>query len=195
VRVEVAGQPDGIRCWGDNSAGMLGNIGPNSPTATVHPDVTGATGVAIDASTSACMFAPEGLTSWAGCWGSNANGQIDGGPGDGDPNPVPQLMPLPATVVDVENSLFGVLARTLNGGWFAIGDARPVPGLDPAAPKLTSFTVAPALDQFVTATVSGNYCAVDPNGDVYCWGNFVNHKGCMGPSFNAANVMHHVPLP
>jgi hypothetical protein len=117
---------------------------------------------------------------------------------DNDPHPDPLGFAISDTnIIDFAIGPGGQLFRTFDGaagGWFAIGSGKLVPSTDPNPPLLTSATFAPQLDGFDIVTVSGNNCGVDATGDVYCWGSTTNHKGSMGPMFDAGNEMHLVPL-
>lgn len=88
-----------VYCWGDNTAGQLGNNSTNaSPVATVSlSDNSGATAV-IASSDHTCAVVSQGAVK---CWGSNTGGAV------GNNSTANALAP-----VDVAGSLTGITAIT-----------------------------------------------------------------------------------
>jgi alpha-tubulin suppressor-like RCC1 family protein len=106
----------GVKCWGDNGSGQLGNGIPGWSSTPV--DVFGLTSgvTAVDAGRDhTCALVPSGGMK---CWGENVYGQVgDGTITDRD------------TPVDVVGLTSGVSAIAAGGGWHVcalVGNGRPV---------------------------------------------------------------------
>jgi alpha-tubulin suppressor-like RCC1 family protein len=169
----------GIKCWGDNSLGQLGNGTTTSSLAPVS--VTGLTsGVTAIAAGDAQTCA---LTSAGGvkCWGNNANGQLGNG------TTTPANMP-----VDVTGLTSGVTAIAAGDnhtcaalyaggvkcwGWGTSGQL----GNNSVASSSTPVDVQ-GLPAGVAATaLSGGFrhtCAALSDGSARCWGR--NDQGQLG---------------
>ena len=167
----------GVKCWGSNSSGQLGN---NSTTSSSTPvDVSGlSSGVSAVSSGSSHSCA---LTTSGGvkCWGNNGNGQL------GDNSNTSSLVP-----VDVSGLSSGVTAISIGGQYScALTSAGGVKcwghaaygqiGNGTFADQKTPADVS-GLSSGVSAIATGTWhaCAVMTDGTVRCWGH--NEKKQIG---------------
>jgi alpha-tubulin suppressor-like RCC1 family protein len=176
----------GIRCWGYNEFGQLGDGTTRDRTSPV--DVTGLAGGvrAIDArGEHACALMTAGGVK---CWGANLNGQL----GNGTTNSS-------AVPVDVAGLTSGVTAIAVGGehtcalasdgglkcwGWNATGQV----GIRTIADRHTPVDV-PGLGGAVTAIAAGgrHTCALMAAGGISCWG--YNEYGQLGDGTTADSPM------
>jgi hypothetical protein len=167
----------GVKCWGFNSFGQLGDGLTNIRTSPV--DVVGLTsGVKAIAAgnTNTCALMTGGAIK---CWGNNELGQLGNGTSTGDPNPLPQ---------DVVGIAGGATAIAVGGGhacavmdtggvkcWGAAGFGQLGNGVMP--PLLTDISHTPVdvvgLIHPAKAVVVGamHSCALTTGGGVKCWGS------------------------
>jgi alpha-tubulin suppressor-like RCC1 family protein len=76
----------GVRCWGDNTQGQLGDGTTKSKPAPAEiKDLTGAAALALGTA-HACALLQDGTVR---CWGSNAHGQLGDGTTTSRPTPAP----------------------------------------------------------------------------------------------------------
>jgi alpha-tubulin suppressor-like RCC1 family protein len=169
-----AGGGGAVSCWGDNTAGQLGN---GSATATLVPGpVQGLSGGVMAVALgpySACALLADGTVR---CWGSNTYGQL------GDGTHTTRLMPTPVA------SLSGVTALSLgwwttcalaSGGVECWGDNTfGELGNDTTVPNSTTPVTVSGLASGATSISVGqtSACAVVAGG-LQCWG--------LGPIGNA----------
>ncbi len=167
----------GVKCWGDNSYGQLGD---NTATARLTPvDVvglgSGVVAVAAGRNHSCALTAAGGVK----CWGYAINGQI------GDGGVTNRLAPVAVTglgsgVVAIAAGNYHSCAVTSSGGAYCwgynfdgeLGDNTNVSHLAPVAVSgLANGAVAIAAGYFHT-------CALNSAGAVKCWGR--NDSGQLG---------------
>ena len=177
----------GVKCWGSNYYGQLGN---NTTTNSATPvDVSGLTsGVAAVAAggyhTCAVMDTVHG--SGVKCWGDNAYGQL----GDNTLGDAAHIRTLPVDVLGLAGGVAAVAgggshtcARMTNGAVKCWGDnAAGQLGDGTTAGRLTPVGVS-GLDGLLagaTTVAAGGYhtCAVTTGGGLKCWGR--NGEGQVG---------------
>jgi alpha-tubulin suppressor-like RCC1 family protein len=171
----------GVRCWGSNLAGQLGNGGTptRSPTPVPVSGLTGVVSVAVGAR-HACALTSGGAVY---CWGDNGHGQLGDGTMTQRDTPVRvqglsgQALVLSADgddtcTVEVDNFLNGINRVKCwgdnTGGQLGIGSTTDFSS--PIGPPLNGVVDVDAGDEFT--------CAVRYTGTVYCWG--VNANGQLG---------------
>jgi Regulator of chromosome condensation (RCC1) repeat len=158
----------GIRCWGVNTNGQLGNGANENQLAPVSvADIDTATGVTGGGS-HACAVLADGSVR---CWGDNGQGQLGNGtttPGSNVPVPI---MPLSGLVVETALGSHHTCALTESGSvscWGRNDDGQLGSGTSANSP-------VPQIVPGVTANhiVAGGRltCAVVPGGSVRCWGS------------------------
>lgn len=167
----------GVKCWGGNSLGELGN---GTTTASVVPvDVTALTSgvVAIaGGSQHACALT---AVSTVECWGSNSWGQL--GSSGGPQSPVPfAVAGLTSGVVAIAAGAAHTCALTISGevlcwGWNAWGQLGNGTTTGSTAPT----AVTGLSGKAISIAAGGAFtCAVLASGGVDCWG--YNATGQLG---------------
>ena len=171
----------GVKCWGYNNTGQLGNgsqIDAQSPV-----DVTGlGSGVIAIAAGGSHTCA---LTTGGGvmCWGLNQNGQL----GDNGPQ-LPRLVPgdvpgLTSGVTAIAAGLLTTCALTTVGSakcWGANGVGQLGDGTTTERPAPVDVSGL-ASGAHAIATYNGHSCAVTSGGGAKCWGQ--NNSGQLGIGF------------
>ena len=168
----------GLRCWGNNSSGQLGdgtNTQRNEPVAVVGLS-NGVAAVGVGSNFS-CALLTSGHVK---CWGDNSNGQLGTGP-DRDPSliPVPVLSSSGAPLTDVTSLSVGNLHACVllsTGGAKCWGD-----NLSGQLSDGTNTSTEFPVQVTGNASFSGNLQAIDagqqhtcialPGGSVYCVGD------------------------
>jgi alpha-tubulin suppressor-like RCC1 family protein len=165
---------DGLAyCWGDNSAGQLGNgAGPDHDAPARVDALADRTLVEITTGASHSCAIDEDGTAW--CWGDNAHGQL-GAPGLGASSATPVQVStqtgMTDPVVDIAAGGDTTCAATTTGDTYCwgqgdqgeVGDGGSTDRSEPAAVP-TGVTV-----RQVTTGVAKS-CAMDALGAVLCWG-------------------------
>ena len=194
----------GVRCWGRNNSGQLGNgftTNSNTPVEAVALPVA-AVAVAAGDSHTCALLADTRIR----CWGGNSNGAI------GNNSTVQQNSP--AEVFNVINAMSiapgefytcAVLLDTSARCWGAngagqIGDGTTIQRLTATAPSKThstvigGTTVTVALTGVVQiATGQRHTCAIFVSGAVSCWGE--NTSGQLGIGTTTLNQLTSVSVP
>lgn len=163
-----------VKCWGDNSAGQLGD-GTTAAVQLSPVTATGLSGAALGVEVGGlhtCALLADGSVQ---CWGANTSGQL----GTGDNT----AQPLPTGVV-------GLSAGTTS---IALGTATSCAIVNAGGVKcwgnINNATLASDVDGLDTLTaelgVGGAFaCALNANGLVRCWGD--NTFGQLGDGTNSA---------
>lgn len=167
----------GVKCWGMNNSGQLGN-GQKGGSQSTPVDVVGLNSgvVAISAGAGhACALTAAGA---AKCWGENLSGRL------GDGTITTRLVPtnvvgLSSGVVAIHAGLYHSCAVTVSGAVKCWGDNRnfQVGSWDDVSGELTPYAV-PGLDHGFVDVQTGNShtCALSASGGVKCWGSNGAHQ-------------------
>jgi alpha-tubulin suppressor-like RCC1 family protein len=179
----------GVKCWGENVDGQLGDGTTNSSSVPVN--VYGLTSGITDVGTGASHTCALTTVGGVKCWGKNGRGRL------GDGTNVDRLTP-----VDVLGQTTGVVALELgqqhscvlkqSGSvrcWGANYSGQLGDGTD--IDRWTSVAVGNLGSGVVGLTAGESHtCALFNNGDAKCWG--ANYSGELGDgTFNT----HYVPVP
>jgi alpha-tubulin suppressor-like RCC1 family protein len=174
----AVGAGGGVKCWGANASGQLGDTSiTDRPTAV---DVAGLAGGVSSISAGGkhtCVVSTSGAVK---CWGDNASGQL------GDNTRTNRSAPV--DVVGASSGFVAVVAGnahtcglTTSGGLKCWGDnaARQLGDASSSSPRLTPFDV-PGLGGPIAAVTAGraHTCAVTTGGGALCWGD--NSYGQLG---------------
>lgn len=170
----------GVRCWGDNFAGEIGNGASSSTPVTTAVAVSGLTGVAaVSASTEGnftCALMAGGTVQ---CWGDNTHGEI----GNGSVSSVPVVTPVAVIgltgVAAVSTGGFNACAILTDGSvrcWGSWGLLNFTGTNNTDAP---SPVTVPGLSGANAISLGDGFaCAVVTGGTVQCWGD--NGGGQLG---------------
>jgi alpha-tubulin suppressor-like RCC1 family protein len=174
-------------CWGDNSAGQLGNGTDRS--SRVPTRIGGPPGLLWRQLTMGGAHTC-GITTGNGawCWGTNASGQL----GDGTKirRFIPGAVSGALAVAQIEAGLFHTCAATTAGRAYCWGDGIAIgngAGLDPVA------TPTPVAGRRTWDNVSGGSgftCAVTATARGLCWGS-----GASGALGNGTSLNQLRPVP
>ena len=171
----------GVKCWGLNTSGQVGNSGAGSYPST-PVDVTGLTsGVSSVAlgDTHSCVVTSGGGVK---CWGSNSSGQLGDGTTTSRSTPVSVLASAGVEltgIVAVSAGSAHSCALTSTGGvkcWGGntsgqLGNDSVTNSSTPVDVLTSSSPITP-LSGVTAISVGGSYsCALMSNGTVKCWGD------------------------
>ena len=159
----------GVKCWGTNDSGQIGNGTLNLAIAPV--DVTGL-GAGVSAVVAASTFSCALVSGAVRCWGANNSGQL------GDGTTTRRLIPTPvvglgAPVTAISATTSHTCALTDAGGvkcWGSNADGEigngGAPGIVTAPVDVVGLTSGVAA----IAAGYGHTCALKTNGTAKCWG-------------------------
>ena len=159
-------------CWGDNSAGELGN---NTTTSSGTPlavytggALSGVTLTQIAAGTTfTCALATTGA---AYCWGIGTSGQLGNGTTVSSSTPVPVSGALSLTQITVGGATAcGLTSAGAAYCWGAGGNGQLGNGTTTSA-QTTPTAVSGSLSLAQVSVGSTSACAITAAGAAYCWG-------------------------
>ena len=155
----------GVKCWGINTYGQLGN---GSRISTVVPvRVKGLFSGIASVSAAGDFTCALTISGGVKCWGANTYGQLGGNTGTAYFSDVPVDVPdLPNTIVEITATGENPCALAANGDVHCWGENGLGPGYT------FSFGAEAILGN------GGTNCIVDTMGRVYCWGS--NGSGELG---------------
>lgn len=162
-------QGGGVKCWGDNALGQLGD--GTSISRTLPVDVIGLAGavIALDAGGShTCAVLSDGTVQ---CWGANNSAQLGDGTRIGKAQPV-TVSGLPGRVTAVGAGSVHTCALLTEGGVFCWGgNENSQLGDGTAEDRLTPVGVS-GLSANVLSLTAGGYhtCVLVTGNRPLCWG-------------------------
>ena len=179
-----------VKCWGDNSAGQLGN-GSTVGSATPVPvsNLVGVTSISAGYDHACAVVSGGG----AKCWGNNGAGQL----GDGSTSSSSVAVDVKdlTGVAGIASGLDSTCARLADGSvrcwgdntWGQLGSGTGANSISPVCVSGLTATVGisafySAIPAFVADDRDESFCAVLRDGSVSCWGsNALGGLGTSGP--------------
>ena len=173
-----------IKCWGDNTYGELGTGTAGGTFTTPQATTITSGGHTVSAGNGNTIAMVNGR---AYTWGYNGEGALGlGGAVDSNPHPTPtQIASLGTTVALVTGGEYGTACSVSTSGAMSCwgNNLYGALGNGTSGSPVTTPTTVPGLTvSTVIPPVTGIFetCAVDPTGDVKCWGD--NSYGQVGVS-------------
>ncbi len=157
-------------CWGTNGSGQLGSGSPSTEVAPTPQPLAGGQKWRVVEPSAGSFACGLNDASVAHCWGSNANGQLGAGPGEGSrvPEAVTGASVYQSITVGTEHAcglgMDGTAWCWGKGEDGALGDGRR---------SSSAVPVRVAGDQHWTQLAAGFRftCGLDDAGKAWCWGN------------------------
>jgi RHS repeat-associated protein len=167
----------GVKCWGNNAYGQLGN-GTNN-ASLIPVSVSGLTSGVVAITTGirhSCVLLANG---GAKCWGLNSSGQLGDGTTTNRNTPV-DVSGLSSGVISIGGGETHTCALTTTGGvkcWGGNGNGQLGDGTN--TQRLTAVDVSGLTSGIATISVGNHHtCALAVGGGGKCWGN--NDNGRLG---------------
>lgn len=160
----------GVKCWGDNFYGQLGDGTTTSKNEPV--DVIGLGGSAVGVSAGADFSCALLSTGTVKCWGNNFEGQLGNGTTQYSLSPV-TVNGLPGQITAIASGDFHTCALSQEGGlscWGYNGDGQLGIGTYTNSPVAVA---VPGMSSGILA-VRASYrhtCAIAAGGQLKCWGH------------------------
>jgi alpha-tubulin suppressor-like RCC1 family protein len=202
----------GLKCWGENSHGQLGDGTTTDSSTPVAVSGLGS-GVAVVSvgSSHSCVLTTAGAVK---CWGENSDGRLGDGTTTDRSTPV-SVSGLTVGVVAVSVGSFHACALTKAGGvkcWGRNSDGRlgdetttdrnrPVEASGLSSSVLVEHgyrrpgsagAVAPGLGVAAVSAGASHTCALTNEGAVICWGD--NSHGQLGDGTGGPDVFSAAPV-
>lgn len=158
----------GVRCWGENDTGQLGDGDTTDSYLPVDvPNTADAASLAIGGSHS-CLLSTAGEVR---CWGSGSSGQI--GDGLSLPSFAPLVAPLPSAAVQIVAGTAHTCARLDDSRVFCWGNNVLGQVGDGTTENRASPVEITALGTATSALTAGAFhtCARLADGSARCWGS------------------------
>lgn len=167
----------GVKCWGSNSAGQLGDGTTEDRSTPV--DVLGLSSGVREVYVGLSFSCAVTLANGVKCWGGNQDGEVGDGTFEDRYSPI-DVVGLEGVVQTISTSTFHTCALTIAGGvkcWGANGSGRLGDGTNTHRPAPVD---VPGLQEGVSVVGTGDAhtCALTKNSEVICWG--ANHLGQLG---------------
>ena len=159
----------GIKCWGDNSSGQLGD-GTNT-ARTTPVDVIGLTSGISAVSASGRHTCAVTTAGGVLCWGSNVEGQLGDGTTTGRSAPV-EVIGLPSRLTAISAGRSHTCAVTTSGIVYCWGSNSNGQLGDGTTVDQSSAVVVSSLTTGVAIISAGGWhtCAINESGVLSCWG-------------------------
>ncbi len=170
----------GLKCWGDNSLGQLGDLYGQEHQGPVETVSSGVVSVASGGFTSCAVTLTGSNVGAAVCWGDNSDGQLGDGKTTSRPYPWRVSGPgYPSPVAIAVGDRFACKLDAAGGVqcWGRNADGQL--GNGTTASSTTPVPIS-ALTRGVVAIAAGDdhACALTATGTVRCWGD--NSRGQLG---------------
>jgi alpha-tubulin suppressor-like RCC1 family protein len=168
----------GVKCWGDNTYGQLGDgttVNRAAPTA-VNGLEGGVAAVVVGAEHS-CALTSTGAVV---CWGDNSAGQLGDGTSILRTTPTP-VSGLASGITAIAAGLYHTCALTTVGGAVCWGNnavGQLGDGTTTSRRTPTAVIGLPSAASVIAASGSQHTCAVTASGGAWCWG--LNSNGQLG---------------